>query len=110
VLVNLLRNANDALCSQGGGRIRLSAKIDASQVLLLVEDDGPGIDAALSERVFEPFETTKTEGEGTGLGLPISRALAREAGGELNLAPGVLGGACFALRLPVYKEQLAKAS
>ena len=110
VLVNLFRNAGDALRDHEGYRVRLSAKIDDAQVLLLFEDDGPGIEAGIAGEVFEPFETTKPSGEGTGLGLAVSRALVREVGGELSLAPGVLGGACFALRLPIYVEQLAKAS
>lgn len=101
ILVNLLRNSADAIRESGGGRVRVSGQIEEGQVLLLVEDDGPGIESAVAARIFDPFVTTKSNGEGTGLGLSVSRSLAREAGGEMGLAPGVLGGACFAVRLPM---------
>ena len=72
---------------------------------VVVEDDGPGIEAAVASEIFKPFVTTKGRGEGAGLGLAVSSSIAREVGGELSLAPGVLGGACFALRLPVFEEE-----
>ena len=81
-----------------------------AQVLLLVEDDGPGIASDVVDRIFQPFETTKDEQDGTGLGLAISRALAQDVGGDLTLAPGMLGGACFALTLPIFVEPVALAS
>ena len=106
ILVNLLRNSSDAIRESGGGRVRISGQIDNGQVLILVEDDGPGIEPAVASRIFDPFVTTKTQGEGTGLGLAVSRSLAREVGGEMGLAPGVLGGACFALRLPMQELEV----
>ena len=106
VFVNLLKNSADAIRESGGGRVRVSGQIDSGQVLLLVEDDGPGIEPAVAARVFEPFVTTKTSSDGTGLGLAVSRSLAREVGGEIGLAPGVLGGACFAIRLPMQELEM----
>jgi len=118
ILVNLFRNAGDAIRDEGGGRIRVTAQVEmvppsanqmaSSRVLILVEDDGPGIEAAIASELFERFQTTKVDGKGTGLGLNISRNLARGVDGDLGLAPGVLGGACFALRIPVFVQALKR--
>jgi CheY-like chemotaxis protein len=70
------------------------------RVWLKVSDNGPGVPAAHRENIFEPFFTTKPEGLGTGLGLAVSRSLAREHGGELALLPAA-AGAAFVLTLPV---------
>jgi len=63
-----------------------------------VEDSGPGIPAERRDRLFEPFFTTKPRG--TGLGLAVSRAIARAHGGELAEVGTPGGGARFTLRLP----------
>jgi signal transduction histidine kinase len=96
VLVNLVRNAVEAAGAGGAVRVRLSEADGRAEVA--VEDTGPGIPAERRDRLFEPFFTTKPRG--TGLGLAVSRAIARAHGGELDEvgAPGV--GARFALRLP----------
>jgi two-component system NtrC family sensor kinase len=77
-----------------------------------VADNGPGISAAARARIFEAFFTTKAEGMGTGMGLSVSRALAREHGGELLLeAASPSGGASFCLTLPVVgAAQVQRAS
>ena len=62
-------------------------------------DNGPGIPAADRERVFDPFFTSKREQGGTGLGLPIARALAENSSGQLELADSD-SGAVFVLTLP----------
>ena len=67
---------------------------------VVVHDDGPGVDAALRDRVFEPFFSERRGG--TGLGLPVARSVAEAHGGALALAdapPG--GGAAFELTLPL---------
>lgn len=109
VLMNLLVNAQQALASTPGERrVHVEAGVDAAspadarQVWLRVSDNGPGIAPEARPRLFEPFFTTKGEDAGTGLGLAVSRSLARDHGGELVLEPAsVLGGARFCLRLPV---------
>jgi signal transduction histidine kinase len=118
ILVNLFRNSADAIRDSGGGRIRVTAQVESThsgpqrmgsnRILILVEDDGPGIGAGIATHLFDRFETTKSEGKGTGLGLSISRNIARNVEGDLSLAPGVLGGACFALRIPVYTQELKR--
>ena len=65
-----------------------------------VEDNGPGVDPRVRERLFEPFVTTKDVGEGTGLGLAVCRGLVESAGGNIALDPGYAGGARFVVTLP----------
>jgi two-component system NtrC family sensor kinase len=75
------------------------------RVWLRVEDNGSGVPADLRAHVFDAYFTTKPEGIGTGLGLAVSRSLARAHGGELVLeANSALGGACFRLSLPISGE------
>jgi nitrogen-specific signal transduction histidine kinase len=62
------------------------------------DDNGPGIDAALAHRIFDPFCSTKPTG--TGLGLPISRTIVHTHGGALDFKPNVPAGACFVVKLP----------
>ena len=109
VVMNLLVNAQQALAgAQGARRVRVQTGMEPQRedrgprVWLRVSDNGPGVSEAARDQVFEPFFTTKSEGNGTGLGLAVSRSLAREHGGGLTLEPATaLGGACFRLSLPV---------
>jgi signal transduction histidine kinase len=97
VLGNLLDNARAH--AGPGARVRISATATAEAVELTVADDGPGISPANAAKVFDPFFTTARERGGTGLGLPIARALVRAHGGELALRPAARGAA-FHVRLP----------
>lgn len=106
VLVNLLQNAHDALRGQPdnarGGAITVRAQRESTgEVCIEVEDDGPGIDARVQGRLFEPFTTTKPPGEGTGLGLYTSYMLVRSMHGSLALEPRPQGGTRALLRLPL---------
>jgi two-component system NtrC family sensor kinase len=107
VVLNLIVNAQQALASaQGPHKVRLSTGSEAAsaeheaRVWLEVGDNGPGVPAQHRDNIFEPFFTTKAEGLGTGLGLAVSRSLAREHGGDLTLLPAD-SGACFRLSLPL---------
>ena len=101
VLINLVQNSRDALIAAGTrGGICVRTRQESGSVLLEVEDDGPGIPAALRDRVFEPFFTTKGQGQGTGLGLSVCRHMAEHHGGRLYVADRP-GGACMVLSLPV---------
>ena len=95
VFLNLLANAAEA----GARRVILRGEVADGFARVLVEDDGPGIDPALRDRLFEPFATGRADG--TGLGLAISRQIAERHGGSLRLVPSKSGGAAFELRLPV---------
>ena len=97
VLVNLLTNAVDAVGEEG--RIQIECKLEGGELVLLVGDDGPGIDPALGDRIFAPLVTTKERG--VGLGLSLCRRLIERAGGTVGLEPGPLPGATFAVRLPL---------
>lgn len=98
VLLNLLINAGDA----AHGRIRIGAEPKGQRVLIVVEDDGPGISETIRDRLFEPFATTKDVGEGTGLGLAVCRGIVERAQGSILLgSAGQLGGAVFIVELPV---------
>ncbi len=97
VLVNLVRNAAEAAGSGGRVEVRLAERDGSAEVL--VKDSGPGIPPERRARLFEPFFTTKPHG--TGLGLAVSRAIARAHGGELAADVAGEGGARFAVRLPL---------
>ncbi|BDG04909.1 sensor histidine kinase [Anaeromyxobacter oryzae] len=97
VLLNLVRNALDAM--PAGGTLRLAARRAGDAVAFEVADSGAGVPAEDLDRVFEPYFTTK-EG-GTGLGLAIARRIAEEHGGALEVASREGEGATFTLTLPV---------
>lgn len=99
VFLNLLLNALGALPA-GRGRVQVSSRARAGEVLVSVEDDGAGVPPELEERIFEPFFTTRLDEGGTGLGLAVSAALAEELSGDLEVGGSALGGARFTLRLP----------
>lgn len=98
ILVNLVRNALDAVGSEPGGEVRLEARRADGQVEFSVRDNGPGIPEALHAKVREPFYTTKAFG--TGLGLPISFRLAESLGGTLELRSAGVSGTVAVVRLP----------
>jgi len=96
VLVNLVRNAAEA--AGQGGRVRVAVAERDGAAEVAVEDTGPGLSPEARAHLFEPFFTTKPRG--TGLGLAVSRAIARAHGGELAAETPDGGGARFAIRLP----------
>jgi signal transduction histidine kinase len=101
ILLNLLLNAADAAEK---GVVTLTAQRSRSGVRLIVEDNGPGIDPAVRERLFEPFATTKEVGKGTGLGLAVCRGLVESAHGTIQLDESYEGGARFIVELPSHSE------
>ena len=96
VLLNLVQNALEA--SPTGAMVEIEASHDSEGVQVRVLDRGPGVAAELGARAFEPGVTSKTQG--SGLGLTIARALARQHGGDLDLAAREGGGCVAVLRLP----------
>jgi len=99
VLINLVKNAEEALAGQTG-KIRISARMSGApgnDVVIEVADSGPGIAPSVREHIFEPFVTTK---EGGGLGLSVCHGLVRSAGGTIAVVDCEGWGACFQIRLP----------
>jgi PAS domain S-box-containing protein len=115
VVLNLMVNAQQALSARNPPRkVWLSTGVETRRedreprVWLRVVDNGAGAPEGMREKIFEPFFTTKPEGIGTGLGLAVSRSLAREHGGDLLLeAPREGFGASFRLSLPLSGEAQA---
>jgi two-component system NtrC family sensor kinase len=106
VLVNLTVNAAQAIHEAGRpGRIAICASAiqrdGAPFVRIEVADDGPGVPAAVADRLFVPFVTTKPPGSGTGLGLSVSFGIVAAHGGTINHEPSPNGGATFVIELPV---------
>ncbi len=97
-LSNLLLNALQA--TPGGGKVSLFATVANGELLVSVQDTGPGVPNDLRERIWEPFFTTRQRG--TGLGLAIVRKRVQEVGGSALLAAARNGqGAVFQLRVPL---------
>jgi PAS domain S-box-containing protein len=101
VIVNLIKNAVEAL--SGPGEIRISTGSDDAGVLLTVEDTGTGIARENLGKVFEPFWTTKGY-HGTGMGLAGSYGIVRRHGGEITVQSESGHGAVFTVRLPHASE------
>ena len=98
-VLNLVHNALDAV-QRGGSTVRLTLTTDDASVRVGVEDDGPGVDAGLADRLFEPFATGAASGRGLGLGLTLARQIAIDHGGALEHAARPGGGSRFTLALP----------
>jgi len=98
ILVNLIGNA--VRHSPDGGCVRLSFDQTAATASVTVSDEGPGIEPADQQRIFERFERVEQKAGGTGLGLAISRRLARSMGGDVTLESAPGEGARFTLTLP----------
>jgi C4-dicarboxylate-specific signal transduction histidine kinase len=108
VMINLVVNAIEAMAGAGDGPRELtivSGMDDANEVVVEVQDTGPGLDPQQLDRLFQSFFTTKPDG--IGMGLAISRSIAEAHGGCLSAAPNNPRGAVFRLTLPV-KDTLSK--
>ncbi|HUF81542.1 MAG TPA: ATP-binding protein, partial [Burkholderiales bacterium] len=99
VLLNLIRNAAEAMAGQRHGRLTVGAiRRDGQLVEVVVSDSGPGLDPAMAERLFEPFRSTKATG--MGVGLSISRTIVEAHEGRIWADASPFGGASFHFTLP----------
>jgi two-component system C4-dicarboxylate transport sensor histidine kinase DctB len=99
VLVNVISNAADAVEGLDDRRISVEARREDERAVLTVRDHGPGVAAAIAERIFDPFYTTKGVGKGLGLGLSISYNIVKDFGGSLAVSNHPEGGAVFRIEL-----------
>lgn len=101
-LLNVVGNALDAVDDRESPRVAVEVRVtdDGQWAEVVVTDNGPGVPADKAEDIFRPFVSTKGS-RGTGLGLPVSRKVLREHGGDLTAEPAAGGGSRFVLRLPM---------
>lgn len=99
VVLNLAINARDAIPDRGEIEIRLESQGDLAR--LSVSDDGHGMDADTLRHAFEPFFTTKPDGDGTGLGLSVSRGIVEGLGGTIEASSEPGRGSRFDITIPI---------
>ncbi len=109
ILVNLIDNAGKYAAKGADRRIHLTARRDGRRMELVLRDHGPGIRPEQARQIFRPFSKSASEAAhsapGVGLGLALSRRLARSMQGELSLDSAVTDGACFSLSLRVVNRE-----
>jgi signal transduction histidine kinase len=104
VLINLLSNAIHAISDQG--RITIQADSNAEGATISVSDTGTGIPKERLEKIFEPFFSTKPPGEGTGLGLFVTREIIDKLGGSIAVDSRVGHGSRFTVRIPAKHPEM----
>src|SRR5262249_25418306 len=100
VCLNLVTNAIQAMATLGGGTLFVTTHARDRDVVLEMRDTGPGVPEAARRHIFEPFYTTKREGEGTGLGLSVSYGIVAAHGGSIEIAATSSAGTTFRVTLP----------
>ena len=96
-LLNLLLNALQAAPARTG-MVTIEAGLKDTQAWIAVSDNGPGVPESYRQEIFEPFASTRGQ-RGTGLGLPVTRRIAQQHGGEIDVTDVAGGGATFTLRV-----------
>jgi signal transduction histidine kinase len=112
VFMNILVNAIDALEESGDNSKKSkipqiliqTQKLDSSQILVRICDNGPGISPAIQSKLFDPFFTTKEPGKGTGIGLAICYQIVEKHRGKIEVISSLGGGAEFAIALPASSQ------
>ena len=102
VLVNLLKNSLDALIGTDLGKVivELDSSKDGEYIFIRVKDNGDGIDASIEKDIFSPFFTTKDIGEGTGMGLSLSKQIIEAHQGDLTYSSSKNESCTFTIELP----------
>jgi signal transduction histidine kinase len=105
VFINLLTNARDALPKKEG-KIWIQSYYDPEKRrgMVMVRDNGSGIEPVILDRIFEPFFTTKAPGKGTGLGLAIASQIVDQHQGDISVETGANTGTTFIVELPIGKK------
>jgi two-component system C4-dicarboxylate transport sensor histidine kinase DctB len=105
VLINLLRNALDAVEEASVKRVEVILERQGEQAVVRIRDSGAGISDEVAPHLFEPFFTTKSSSKGLGLGLAISSSIVQAMDGQLSAHNHEQGGAEFVVRLPLLKTE-----
>ncbi len=109
VILNLINNAIDAM-EKSGGIIKIEtkqSKLEKNSLVIIIEDNGPGIPKDNLERIFDPFFTTKAVGKGTGLGLSICYGIVQKMGGKIDVTSQVGVGTRFRIWIP-FQDNLSE--
>ena len=110
VILNLINNAEHALTrdrrrdAEREATFTIRTHHDERDVIIDVEDDGPGIPDDVRAHIWDPFWTTKDEGKGTGLGLAVVHGIIADHGGTITLENTAGSGARFVIRLPIARD------
>jgi signal transduction histidine kinase len=106
VFLNLMNNAFYAVAEKSKAsdngykpEVTVSTKLESDQVIIRITDNGPGIPEAIKEKIFQPFFTTKSTGEGTGLGLSLSYDIVKAHGGSIQVETDPQSGTAFIISL-----------
>jgi len=108
VFLNLFLNSMQAMEEGGVLQVVISPSENPAEVRIDVKDNGPGIPAAIIDRVFDPFFTTKKEGVGTGLGLSVSYNIVKKNGGRIEVRSEPNRETCFSIYLPLAGKVFAE--
>ena len=101
ILLNIIMNALQAM-EHGGGKLLVeTAASGGDTVCFIIADNGPGIALEVIDRIFDRYFTTKKPGEGTGLGLFVTKSLIENMGGKISVTSRGGGGTTFTVTLPV---------
>jgi len=98
VFIPIIKNAVQAMGAEG--RLLLTTRQQAGDIIVTIEDNGPGIPEAYRHRIFDPFFTTKGQGQGTGLGLNTAYRILENFSGSIDMDSEEGRGTIFTLRFP----------
>ena len=105
ILLNIIMNALQAMEYCGGKLLIETTMAGDDSVSLVIADNGPGIQTDVIDRIFDRYFTTKKSGEGTGLGLFVTKSLVENMGGSITVTNRNGGGAAFTVTLPIRGTQ-----
>jgi len=102
IVYHLVQNAADAIKQHGGTCVSVSVEDDSPVpwITIRVADDGPGMTDEVARRCMEPYFSTKSRGESTGMGLSLVHALVTDAGGQIEIKSAAGQGTTISLILP----------
>ena len=100
-MINLLLNALDAVAGRDPREVGIVLEVSDKVATIGVWDTGPGVPEGFAEKMAEPFFTTKSDGDGVGLGLTISQSILADFGANLRFVPREGGGTVCEVRLPL---------